>query len=44
MAGLLGRKLGMTQVFSPDGTLLMLRTVETGNYVRRIVPVSDIIG
>jgi len=31
-------------VFSPDGTQLMLRTVEAGNYIRRIMPVSEIVG
>jgi hypothetical protein len=31
-------------VFSPDGTHLMLRTVEGGDYIRRIAPVSTITG
>jgi Tol biopolymer transport system component len=30
-------------VFSPDGKHLMLRTIENGNYVRRVVPVADIL-
>jgi len=28
-------------VFSPDGTRLLLRTVENGEYVRRLVPLSE---
>ena len=31
-------------VFSPDGTRLLLRTVESGHYVRRVVPVSEMAG
>jgi hypothetical protein len=31
-------------IFSPDGTHLMLRTIEAGDYIRRIVPLSDITG
>jgi large subunit ribosomal protein L3 len=30
MIGLIGRKLGMTQVFSPDGTLVPVTVIETG--------------
>jgi hypothetical protein len=31
-------------VFSPDGERLLLRTIEGGSYVRRIMPVADITG
>jgi hypothetical protein len=29
-------------VFSPDGACLMLRTIEGDEYIRRIIPVTDI--
>jgi len=31
-------------VFSPDGSKLLLRTIEGGTYFRRVMPVADITG
>jgi len=31
-------------VFSPAGDQLLLRTVESGTYFRRVVPVAEIVG
>ena len=39
-----GFDMAWDPTFSPDGSRLMLRTVEQGIYKRRIVPVSTITG
>jgi hypothetical protein len=31
-------------IFSPDGMSVLVRSIEQGKYIRRVVPVKDIIG